>query len=124
MELNKMRTSPTTGHETTAKKASSIRTISRAALMFLVAAAAVGASNANEGDINTIAGIGGVGGFSGDGGAATASQLNAPIGLAVAADGTIYLADTANHRVRKISGGIITTLVGNGTFGSSGNGGI
>lgn len=78
---------------------------------------------APDGVITTIAGTGGSG-FSGDGGAATAAELNWPDGLAVEADGTIYLADGANFRVRKIDpNGVITTIAGVGVNGSEGIGG-
>jgi serine/threonine-protein kinase len=64
------------------------------------------------GTITTIAGNGSVG-FAGDGGPATAAQLNNPIDVAVASDGTIYVADTYNSCVRAISpDGIIRTFAG------------
>jgi len=67
-----------------------------------------------------------------DGGPATAAGFHFPIGqmaapggrIALAADGTIYVADTDNYRVRRIdSAGIITTFAGNGTWGLAGDGG-
>ena len=48
----------------------------------------------------------------GDGGPAVMARLNAPEDVACGADGTIYIADTGNHRIRKIAGGIITTIAG------------
>jgi PKD repeat protein len=74
------------------------------------------------GIITTIAGTG-TAGFAGDGGQATSAQLNVPGGVAVDAQGNVYIADEDNHRVRKISGGIITTIAGNGVAGYSGDGG-
>jgi uncharacterized protein (TIGR03437 family) len=59
-------------------------------------------------------------GFSGDGGLATNAQLNAPQGVAVDSAGNIYIADSANNRVRVISGGVINTFAGNGTFSLGG----
>ncbi|MDP1802995.1 MAG: T9SS type A sorting domain-containing protein [Bacteroidota bacterium] len=77
-----------------------------------------------SGIITTFAGTG-VAGFSGDGGPAISAQLNVPNNLATDASGNIYIADKANHRIRKInSNGIITTVVGNGTQGFSGDGGL
>jgi uncharacterized protein (TIGR03437 family) len=64
------------------------------------------------GEITTIAGTG-VGGFSGDGGPAINAMLNAPAGVAVDSSGNIYIADLLNSRVREISNGIITTILGN-----------
>jgi uncharacterized repeat protein (TIGR01451 family) len=61
-------------------------------------------------------------GDSGDGGPATAAQLDAPLGLAVDSNGALYIAEYSN-RVRKIAGGIITTIAGTGTPGFSGDGG-
>lgn len=66
----------------------------------------------------------GVAGFSGDGGAAVQAQLNDPTGIARGPDGALYVCDTANHRVRKVSpDGTITTVAGTGEPGWSGAGG-
>jgi sugar lactone lactonase YvrE len=69
--------------------------------------------DAGTGIITTIAGND-TAGYSGDGGAATAATLNAPRGIALMADGSILVSDTQNKRVRRISGGVITTVAGNG----------
>jgi sugar lactone lactonase YvrE len=74
------------------------------------------------GTITTVAGNGNLG-FSGDGGPATSASLAQPEGLAVDSSGNLYIADTRNHRIRKLSGGTITTIAGNGTPGFSGDGG-
>lgn len=75
---------------------------------------------APDGALTVIAGTG-TAGYRGDGGPARAAELNDPGGLAVAADGTIYVADTGNNRVRAISpSGTITTVAGNGHFGTGG----
>jgi len=66
----------------------------------------------------------GFSGFSGDGGPATKAAMNIPAGLAFDKQGNLYIADRANHRVRKVdTKGIITTIAGNGTEGFSGDGG-
>ena len=64
-------------------------------------------------------------GYSGDGGPATTAQLNGPQGLALAPDGSLYIADSLNMRVRRVGpDGIIITVAGNGTQGfNSGDGG-
>ena len=73
-----------------------------------------------SGTVTTVAGTG-VAGYSGDGFAATAARLNGPMAVGVDAVGNIYIADTFNHRVRKIdSAGTITTVAGNGTTGLGG----
>ena len=74
-----------------------------------------------SGLITTIAGTG-TEGYSGDGAAATAAQLDTPTGVAVDASGNLYIADSHNHRIRKVSGGTITTFAGTGTYGFSGDG--
>jgi sugar lactone lactonase YvrE len=78
---------------------------------------------AADGSAATIAGTG-VPGFSGDGGPATAAQLNGPSGVTLGADGSLYIADTMNHRVRRIApDGTISTFAGTGVSGFSGDGG-
>ncbi len=54
-----------------------------------------------NGIITTIAGTG-VGGYSGDGGPATNAWLNEPVGLAFDPAGNLYVADSANNRVRQV----------------------
>jgi NHL repeat/Galactose oxidase, central domain len=67
----------------------------------------------SNGVVSTVAGTG-VLGFSGDGGPATSAQLSGPRGVAVDAAGNLYIADTGNQRIRKVSNGMITTMVGGG----------
>ena len=76
----------------------------------------------SNGVTTTIAGSG-TAGFGGDNGLATNAQLNNPTGVAVDSAGNLYIADYANHRVRKVSNGVITTLAGNGTAGFGGDNG-
>ena len=77
----------------------------------------------STGIITTIAGTGTYG-SSGDGGAATSAQLNSPYGVSVDISGNVYIADTNNNKIRMVtSTGIITTIAGMGTHGSSGDGG-
>jgi sugar lactone lactonase YvrE len=64
----------------------------------------------------------GVAGYSGDNGPASSAQLNTPVGVAVDSSGNIYIADYGNHRIRKVSGGTITTVAGNGAAGYNGDG--
>jgi sugar lactone lactonase YvrE len=68
---------------------------------------------------------GGPGGYSGDNGLAVSAQLNAPTSVAVDTAGNLYIADSGNNRIRKITAisGIITTIAGNGTAGFSGDNG-
>ena len=78
---------------------------------------------AADGSGAMIAGTG-VAGFSGDGGPATAAQLNGPSGVTLGPDGSLYIADTMNHRVRRIApDGTISTFAGIGVSGFSGDGG-
>jgi sugar lactone lactonase YvrE len=77
----------------------------------------------SAGIITTIAGSGSYG-FGGDGGLGVTAQLNQPLAVAVDVAGNLYIADSQNQRLRKISSnGIITTVAGNGTGGYSGDGG-
>ena len=77
------------------------------------------------GIITTVAGMGGMmAGYAGDGGQATMAMLSGPTGVAIDAMGNLYIADSGNRRIRKVNAsGIITTVVGNGTQGYSGDGG-
>jgi sugar lactone lactonase YvrE len=77
-----------------------------------------------SGNISTVAGNG-TAGYSGDGGQATSAQLNNPRGFTLDSAGDMYIADTLNHRVRKVdTSGIINTFAGNGTQGFTGDGGL
>jgi sugar lactone lactonase YvrE len=73
------------------------------------------------GIITTVAGTG-IGGFDGDGIPATAAQVNRPFGVAVDSN-TLYIADRANHRIRRVDlvSGIISTVAGTGTSGYNGD---
>ena len=75
-----------------------------------------------NGIITTVAGNG-MQGLSGDGGPATSAQLmmgtGGPSGLAVDVSGNLFVPEDGSNRVRKVSpSGIITTVIGNGAFGS------
>jgi uncharacterized protein (TIGR03437 family) len=76
----------------------------------------------SNGLIATIAGNG-TPGFGGDGGPATSAEIYAPTAIAVDAPGNLYIADSSSFRIRKVSGGIITTIAGIGVYGFSGDGG-
>ena len=68
-----------------------------------------------NGVITTVAGNGTYG-YSGDGGAATNANLHFPSGVAVDASGNLFIADSFNHRIRRVStNGIITTVAGGGS---------
>jgi len=74
------------------------------------------------GIISTVAGNG-TPGFGGDGGPAVSAMLNRPTTVCMDAAGNLFIADYDNNRIRKVSGGIITTVVGNGTPGFFGDAG-
>lgn len=82
-----------------------------------------------DGIITTIAGSGPTGsgsgtGFSGDGGLATQARLRRPADIAIDQAGNLYIADSGNQRVRRVSPeGIITTVAGAGFQGVAGDGG-
>ncbi len=76
-----------------------------------------------DGTITNVVGDG-IAGFAGDGGAASSARLRQPNGLAVGDDGSIYIADRANFRVRRVGpDGVIVTVAGSGTQGHAGDGG-
>ena len=84
----------------------------------------------STGLISTVAGNGytgpfGMGGFSGDGGPATDAELSWPVSVAVDAAGNLFISDEGNSRIREVNQatGVITTVVGNGTNGDTGDGG-
>ena len=66
--------------------------------------------------INTYAGNRSAG-YAGDSGAPASAELDLPLGLTFDSSGNLYIADSVNQRIRKISGGVITTVAGNGTLG-------
>ncbi len=73
-----------------------------------------------NGVIATVAGNGSPG-FTGDNGTATTAELSQPYGVAVDSAGNIYIADTFNNRVRRVTNGTIVTVAGGGpTFGDNG----
>jgi sugar lactone lactonase YvrE len=100
-----------------------MKIISRIGLTFLLLSAANLDCFAQSGIITTYAGNGGPG-FSGDGGQAKAAQMGMPNGVVTDSAGNLYIADSRNNRIRKITpAGIISTVAGNGTQGFSGDGG-
>jgi protein gp37 len=64
-------------------------------------------------------------GYNGDNILATLARMNYPFGVHADASGNLFIADTYNHRIRKVNGktGIITTIAGTGAKGFSGDGG-
>jgi streptogramin lyase len=94
----------------------------RPTLLSLVLAAA-SAALAPAASISTFAGNGEKG-AGGDGGIATAAQLADPGGIARGPDGALYICDTANHKIRRVTrDGKISTFAGTGEKGYSGDGG-
>ena len=84
--------------------------------------ASAGADVTGDSTITTIAGTG-AGAFSGDGGPATVAQINQPRDTEYGPDGTLYIVDTYNHRVRAIApDGTISTVAGNGSTTYNGDG--
>ncbi len=75
-----------------------------------------------DGIIGTMVGNGNAA-FFGDGGSALNASLNAPRGVAIGPGGLLYVADTGNHRIRRVDGdGILDTVAGRG-LGATGDGG-
>lgn len=78
-----------------------------------------------DGTLSTFAGTPGRRGFDGDGGPATSAKLHQPESMCLDASGNLYVADFANHRIRRIgTDGIISTFAGNGTAGFGGDGSL
>ncbi|MCY4566656.1 MAG: hypothetical protein OXE40_19510, partial [Gammaproteobacteria bacterium] len=80
--------------------------------------------DAATGVMSTFAGTG-EGDFGGDDGPAVDAQLRTPTGVAVDANGNVFIADLYNHRIRRVDAdtGVITTVAGTGIEGFGGNGG-
>jgi hypothetical protein len=81
--------------------------------------------NVLTGEIYVVAGNG-LQGFTGDGGLATQARFNRPTAVAVDSEGNLYITDSDNKRVRRVSAatGIVTTVAGNGSGTFSGDGGL
>ncbi len=76
-----------------------------------------------SGTISTFAGTGTTG-YSGDGGPATAAQIGYSDGIFVDPMGNVVIPDPPNNRIRKVNtSGVISTIVGTGTAGNTGDGG-
>lgn len=76
-----------------------------------------------DGIITTVAGTG-VAGYSGDDGPASSARIQAPFGIDVGLDGSLYIADSMNYRIRRVdTDGTITTVAGTGAPGYSGDNG-
>jgi sugar lactone lactonase YvrE len=84
----------------------------------------VRAIDLSTGTVQTIAGTPATRGYFGDGAAATSALLYAPQAITRCGNGDLFVADTGNHRVRRIEAatGAITTVLGDGTAASSGDG--
>jgi sugar lactone lactonase YvrE len=91
-----------------------MRLVGKALLVALTVHAATGAAQT----ISAYAGVANTAGHNGEGTPATSYQLNTPGGTAVDPSGNLYIADTSNHRLRKVTpGGTISTLLGTGVAG-------
>lgn len=76
-----------------------------------------------DGTISTVAGSG-IEGGEGDGGPATAAKLSQPFGVTREPDGTLYIGDRGNFKIRRVTpDGVIDTLAGTGVEGAEGDGG-
>lgn len=75
-----------------------------------------------DGTIQLVAGSGWKG-FAGDGGPAERASLDTPTGVEAGPDGSLYIADAGNHRVRRVLNGTITTVAGDGSDRFAGDGG-
>ena len=92
-------------------------------LTSLVIATTVLLQTAHAATVTTIAGTGAKG-FSGDGGPATAAKLDNPYGISRGPDGALYICDSDNHRIRRVTAdGIMETYAGSAERGYKGDGG-
>jgi len=105
----------------------SFRLIAQTVISYLIADAEnhrIRKVDISTGLITTFAGNGSPG-YSGDDGPATDATINYPKGLIADQSGNVFIADTLNHRIRKVDPeGIITNFAGDGSSGHSGNGGL
>ena len=70
---------------------------------------------ATNGVVSTAVGLG-MPGFAGDGGAAVNAKLNSPADIVIGTDQSLYIADSSNHRIRRVdANGVISTVAGNGS---------
>jgi trimeric autotransporter adhesin len=102
------------------RESSEVKQLTVAAVFGLIAAGAIAPpAAADVGPSSTITALAGQcesPGFAGDGGPSTQSLVNQPRDTAIGPDGSVYVADTYNNRIRRIStGGTITTVVGSGS---------
>jgi DNA-binding beta-propeller fold protein YncE len=73
--------------------------------------------------VSIVAGTGTCG-YGGDGGPAASAQLDGPNGITFDSGGALYIADTNNHRIRRVDAhGVVTTVAGTGALGYGGDGG-
>jgi DNA-binding beta-propeller fold protein YncE len=93
-------------------------------LLTILPALTVAQSQGTTYTISTAAGNG-ERGFAGDGGSAANAKLNQPTAVAIDRAGNLYIADSGNHRIRKVAtDGTITTFAGTGERGFGGDGGL
>jgi hypothetical protein len=93
-------------------------------LVFLLTSQLSAIGFAQSGGLITTVVGNGTAGFSGDGDRATSAQVRGPVGMAFDSEGSLYFADSENHRIRKVTrDGYISTMAGNGTAGYGGDGG-
>src|SRR5262249_2912244 len=75
-----------------------------------------------SGKITTAIGDGNQG-FAGDGGPANKVEMSSPTSVALDSSGNLYFVDSLNYRIRKLAGGNVSTVAGNGRLSWSGDGG-
>ncbi len=95
----------------------------RKSIFWLITVSSLALSIGRAQPVYTIATVVGDGtlGYSGDGGPALQAELNNPCKIATDQSGNLYIADQINYRIRKVSGGVINTIAGDGTSGYAGD---